>query len=936
MAIERRSTGKPMAHGVQIGRPGGDGVIRMIETMARRLGRGASHMRRRRHALWGTRPWGGLTAMAANCLLVALVAFPAPSPHDSTLGPAIYVSPNGNDLNPGTESLPVQTIGRAQALVRTMNRNMTADLTVYLEDGTYRLRRTLRLGPQDSGTNGYRVIWTGVSGAIPIISGGIQATNWRLTNEALNIWSTRVPVGVRTRQIYVNGQRASLTTGLPPVALSRWYTGYQAATSVMAHWRNPGDIDFVYTSQLGDAVEPICPVGSISGRYITMAEPCWSNSNLRVRNYVGFGSLQQPSYIQNAYELLRKPGQFYLDRRARVLSYIPRAGEDLSTADVEVPRLQLLVTGVGTSRQPVHDISFSNIQFSYATWIEPSLPNGFSEMQSGLLVTGRHGYDTQGLCHLVPRGTCPYGAWTKEPGNVDFRYDRDISFTNDRFVHLGAAGLNLDNGSQHDTVVGSVFTDISGNGLEVGNVNLPTARGAFRTTDIQVLDNHIYGVPDEFHGGASILMGYVSDSVISHNQIDHTPYVAISTGWGGWLDKTGRPSVENFSHNNVISHNLIFDIMNVVADGGGIYTQGLTGSSFANGQKVIGNVVHGQLDWGSALKADDGAGYVTYAGNVLYDNIYDWAGVHWDYRKPRARRFLPLLVKGNWWQQGDPNFSMTGFIERGNHLIAGPQDVPAAVIANAGLEREYRSLLTWQPAPAAVPQAPTQITILYAFGGRAWVTWHPSYVQGTSPVESYTISACKLGHRPWYAPCGLPQPPPVTVPASKLNDAGFAVFPGLRNHTIYRFMVTATNQSGTSMASIPSAPSQPIVAAPGLPLRPTRVTIHPGVRAVSLQWYRPTNVAGNRALGQSGRGIARTTRRTNRVLILGYRVTSSSGLVFTVAGHNRLISTNKGGRVLLVARGLDPSKKYVFAIRAIDPAGIGKPEVSRPVQPYSH
>jgi hypothetical protein len=43
-------------------------------------------------------------------------------------------------------------------------------------------------------------------------------------------------------------------------------------------------------------------------------------------------------------------------------------------------------------------------------------------------------------------------------------------------VHLGAAGLGLDQGSQHNKVVGNVMTDISGNGLQVGSVADPNQR----------------------------------------------------------------------------------------------------------------------------------------------------------------------------------------------------------------------------------------------------------------------------------------------------------------------------------------------------------------------------------------------------------------------------------------------------------------------------
>ena len=450
-----------------------------------------------------------------------------------------------------------------------------------------------------------------------MINGAQRVSGWTLTNPSKEIWSAAVPPGLTTRQIYVDGVRASLTTGRSPVGLKQTRMGYIATAPTMAGWRNPSGIEFVYTSEISLNTEAICPIGTIVGASITMAQPCWANSTRRRWNGVGFNSVNTPTYVEDAYEMLDQPGQFYLDSAAHRLYYIPRQGQDMQSADVEVPVLQTLVTGDGTSRAPIHNITFANLQFSYATWLQPSTPEGFSEIQTGYTVTGLTGYAKQGLCHLAPGGSCPYGTWSKEPGNIHFRYARDLWFLNDRFVHLGAAGLSLGDGSQYDNVEECVFTDISGNGLEIGDVDLPNAKANSQTIGNTVTNNHLYGIPVEYHGGVPILVGYAAHTLISHNQIDHTPYAGISLGWGGWLDKDRQPPVPNFSHDNLISNNLIFDFMQDLKDGGGVYTQGIQGWSMSTGLKITGNVIHNQLDWGGALKADNGTTYVTYARNVF-------------------------------------------------------------------------------------------------------------------------------------------------------------------------------------------------------------------------------------------------------------------------------------------------------------------------------
>ena len=77
-------------------------------------------------------------------------------------------------------------------------------------------------------------------------------------------------------------------------------------------------------------------------------------------------------------------------------------------------------------------------------------------------------------------------------------------------------------------------------------------------------------------------------------------------GWGGWPDKIHRAGVVNNSLNNVVADNLIFDHMQLLADGGAIYTQGLTGPSLAEGEKIIGNVIYNQLGSGHGIYTDNG------------------------------------------------------------------------------------------------------------------------------------------------------------------------------------------------------------------------------------------------------------------------------------------------------------------------------------------
>ena len=858
---------------------------------------------------------------------------PGVQPHPGNSGISIYVSPSGNDSNPGTYSSPIRTLYHARNVVRSLNRKMASNIIVYFEGGSYRLVHPLTLSARDSGNNGHNVVWTSVPRQTAVISGADRITGWRLSDPSKTVWSAPVPSNLLTRQLYVNGMRAQLTSGRMPVNLAQTATGYVASTPVMASWRNPSDIEFVYMAQLGQMSEPICPVASIHGTIITMAQPCWDNSTRRQLNpispwydgnLVGYGFLTTPTYVENAYELLDQPGQFYLDQTAHRIYYIPRPGEDMDTADVEAPDMQTLVQGSGSANAPIHNITFSNLQFSYATWMQPSTPAGFSEIQANFTLTGSRAYSTQGLCHLVPHGTCPYGDWTKEPGSVQFSYDQNLMFQNDSFVHLGAAGLNLDDGSQHDMVEGSVFTDISGNGLEIGNVDMPNATGSSQALGMQVIDNHLYGLPVEYHGGDAIMVGYAADSTISHNQIDHVAYTGISMGWGGWLDKINQPPLPNFSHDNVVSDNLIYDYMQTFSDGGGIYTQGVTGWSLAHGELVTGNVIYGQLAWSYALHSDDGATNITYSYNALYDNTYDWCCNHVNHNR-KDGSYDAQAVTNNYWQQGDPDSFTRNVREARNTVITGGKQVPDWLSRNAGLQPSFKSILSWRSSGESVPSPPTRVGAFYAFDGQAYVSWRPSVASGNDPVLFYTVTSCPISVTETQATCNEPGAQSSQISAADYSRLGYAVVSGLTGGLGYRFIVTATSEDGPGTPSVPSVVAIVSTKPPAIPSQPKGVNGQAARDSVILRWHPP---ASDGCKGPEWNGACANP-------VLAYVVAGSNGKKYTVTGLSQLIISNGGGKVVAAISGLTPNRPYRFSVAAVTPTGVGPAVNVGPIKPRS-
>ncbi|MEV0070556.1 fibronectin type III domain-containing protein [Amycolatopsis sp. NPDC050768] len=852
------------------------------------------------------------TTLAATLLLGAALLGPGTAAVAQPGRQDVYVAPGGSDSAPGTAAHPIRTVARAQQLARDRAPHLTTDLTIHLAPGVFRLDKPLTLDARDSGTGGHRIIWQG-SGRT-VLSGGRQVTGWRPVPGHAGLFAAPEPAGMdNTRQLYIDGVREQRAQGQLPVKLTATDTGYTASADTLAHWHDPSDIELVYTAGealwnvqrngLGQWTEPRCPIASATGTTITMAQPCWDNSTRRVEfpdipgrtvNMVGPGDLtngRQPSFVDNARELLDTPGEWYLDRSARTIYYLPRAHEDLRHADVEVPALEKLVDGRGTATAPIQDVAFRGIQFSYATWLTPSSPEGFSEIQAGYTNTGVGAYATQGLCGFVTGGTCPYASWTKEPGNVSVSQSRRVEFSDDVFTHLGAAGLDLGDGAQDATVRANVFTDISGNGVEVGGVDQP--QGGEMTSGVQVTDNHLYGLPREFHGGVPIVNGYTQHDTIAHNEIDHVAYSAISVGWGGWPDKIMQPATPNVSHDNVIADNAIHDYMLALDDGGGIYTQGITGTSLTDGEKVTGNVIHGQWGLGKAVYTDNGNTYETISGNVLYGAAYFDVGTpHVDYRDALGNND-PTLIQGNYWEQGDRDGTNKGVITTGNHLLSTPAAAPASIVSAAGIEPTYRWVLQRPVDGRSAPDAPSRVGT-FAVAGKLYVTWNPTVAENGSPVTAYVLTTTDGTHRVT-----------TTVPAADFLRTGYATVPGLTDGRAYTVTVAARNALGAGFASLPSAPVTVGAPADSLAAAPTGAKALPAVDAVSLHWTPPKN--------------------TGATPVLAYRITVSDGRTITAVGRDALVSQPTAKGMTRVIDGLTPGTAYTFTIAAVTGNGAGAP-----------
>ena len=605
------------------------------------------------------------TTTAAFLTLVAAVPASA-APH--AVQATFYASPTGAGSD-CTQTSPCSIEG-ARDKVRTINNDMTGDIDVDLLDGTYALSTTFTLTENatthDSGTNGFDVLYQAAPGATPILSGGTSPTSaFTLHDAAKNIWQAGVPTGLDTRQLYVNGVRATRARSATNPAMAATSTGYTLPTSgpyaSMASWGNIDDIEVVAGYSWKRARYS---VASISGTAMIMDAAGWDDGNTQTST-----AARTVLWIENAYELLDTPGEWYLDQSSNTIYYIPLPGQDPNAVPVVLGSTVGLVQGSGTESAPLHNVQFNGVTFAYDTWLDPSTALGYPDFQAGVVYRGAGTWDDNN--YMTPAG-------------VDFSAATHISITHSTFTHMGNAALALGTGSQSDVIDHNTFTDISGTGIDLGGITKADEHPSDPADIVKnnvISNNTVTDTGVEFPDTAGIFLGYTQGSDVSHNTLYDLPYTGISMGWGwGYIDSLATSQAKN----NVIQGNLIHDFMKSQPDGGAIYTLGSQ-----PGSQVVDNYAYADRGPFSYLYRDNGSAGFTDTNNVVSSaggSLLTWyftnvgSGGYWNAHDNNAT--------GNFYSSGMSTYQTGGSnVVGSNTAVSGAWPTAAqAVIDNAGVD----------------------------------------------------------------------------------------------------------------------------------------------------------------------------------------------------------------------------------------------------------
>jgi hypothetical protein len=535
----------------------------------------------------------------------------------------IHVATIGNDTNPGTKAQPFATIERARDAVRELKKTgpLKEPVTVLLAGGTYQLAKPVAFGPEDSGTADCPVTYTATPGASPVIDGGRRITGWKKHNDKL--WIANIPAVAAGkwwfRQLYTGGNQMvrarTPNTGFLTVAgcpegtpkSGDYHKDCQSFQfkpgDIRADWTNLNDVEVIVYHFWTDSHLPIQSVTNPTqvtqareGSPPPILDPAATSDLVTFAHKAGktftddFTENGARYIVENVFEALDAPGEWYLNRRTGQLFIYPMPGEDPSKSEIVAPLSPALLKleGKSAERKHVEHLKFRNLSFQYCHF---QLPPGNSN-------------DRQGSATV--------------PAAITLKGARSCAFEHCNVTKLGTFAFDVMNGCSDIRITGNEIGNIAAGGIRVGG-GKDTTPSSERTFGNVISDNHVHHYGLDYPSAVGVLLTDTEGNTVSHNHIHHGGYTGISIGW---VWGYGR----SLSQNNLIEFNHIHDIGGILSDMGGIYTLGVSPGTVIRNNHVHDVTANHYGGWG--IYHDEGSTHILVENNVVHHTKFAPFNIH--------------------------------------------------------------------------------------------------------------------------------------------------------------------------------------------------------------------------------------------------------------------------------------------------------------------
>lgn len=472
------------------------------------------------------------------------------------------VSPSGSDQNDGSMTAPFKSIEKAQQEARQI---IKGEIAVYLRQGEYQLSKPLVFTSLD-GNDLKSLTLTAYPGERAIISGSVTlSTQWQPFRKG--IMKTKIQPHISSiDMLTVDGQIRPLARYPNYDSAAVRFNGVSPdATSPkrVKTWKNPvgGYLHAMHAHDWGDFHYRI--TGKDKKGYLEL-EGGWQNNRQS-------GLSRDNRMVENIFEELDAPGEWYYDASQSLLYYYPMENEDIHALKFETPQLKHLVELRGSGQNPVKNICIKEIELTQTV-------RTFMEEYEPLLRSD----------WMVYRG-----------GAVIFEGTEDCTLHNCTLHNLGGNAVFVSKYNRRSTISGSYFTQIGASAIcFVGDVSAvrspsfeynqavpasqldytPGPANANYPADCLVYDNliHSIGLFEKQITGVELSM--CQSITVSHNSIYDTPRAGINVSEGTW-------------GGHMIEYNDVFDTVKETGDHGSFNSWGRDRFWHAD-RKVMDSLVH--------------------------------------------------------------------------------------------------------------------------------------------------------------------------------------------------------------------------------------------------------------------------------------------------------------------------------------------------------
>lgn len=382
--------------------------------------------------------------------------------------------------------------------------------------------------------------------------------------------------------------------------------------------------------------------------------------------------------VENIFEELDAPGEWFYDKQEQILYYYPMPGEDVETATIEVPQLKHLFEIKGKKESPVSNVSIEGLCLTqtlrtFMEKYEPLLRSDWTVYRGGAVLFEMTENCALRNCDLYNLG-----------GNGIFfsYYNRDAEISGSHFTNIGASAVCFVGDPKCVRSLSFEYNRF----VALENMDMTKGpSGDNFPAECVVKDNliHKIGLFEKQVTGVELSM--CQSITVSHNSIYDTPRAGINVSEGTW-------------GGHVIEYNDVFDTVKETGDHGSFNSWGrdrfwhpdyevMSGITSEHPEMVLLDVVKPivirnnrfRCDRGWDIDLDDGSSnyhiynnlclnggiklregfYRTVENNILVNNTFHphvWFGNSGDVfaRNVVMAPYKPIQVK-NWGLEVDYN-----------------------------------------------------------------------------------------------------------------------------------------------------------------------------------------------------------------------------------------------------------------------------------------